>query len=175
MNDILDVKAGKTTSVFRQRGNDKLATDSGRCFSILTQKRSLDLQAKDGEERDRWVNGLRQIAHDAHWGGAAHSQSQPQLRHSPSHSQLGRPPFSQPHFPSSLQLLPPSSSSAPSPSSSASHPLSDFPVAQQRLVVTALAQQPWRQPATQPPQLPPLPYPQAQTQGHPLGAAHGQG
>ena len=111
MNDILDVKPGKATAVFRQRGNDKLATDAEKCFSILTQKRSLDLQAKDAQERDRWVRGLRQIASDS-------QRQQPQL---------AEPPLSFAHGP-------------PLHHSSAQALGADLPLAQQKLVVTALAQ-----------------------------------
>ena len=158
MNDILDVKAGKTTAVFRQRGNDKLATDSRLCFSIISQRRSLDLQAKDPEERDRWVDGLRQIAHDSHWG-----QQPPPLSSSASASSASLSSLAQPHFPSLHRSGPSSSpsasSSGPSPFSS-SHPPSDFPVAQQKLVVTALAQQ-QRGPQSSAAPFPPLSQPPA--------------
>ena len=128
MNDILDVKAGKTTAVFRQRGNDKLATDAQCCFSIITQKRSLDLQAKDCEERDAWVRGLRQIAQD--------SQMQLQQRQ----QQQAAPLAHASHAPFTSQ---PSLSSLSASHSQASQLLrsADFPEAQQLLVVAALAQQ----------------------------------
>ena len=134
MNDITDVRPGKTTPVFRQRGNDKLAADADKCFSILTHKRSLDLQAKDCEERDQWVAGLRQISH------SGHSQSHPPPPNPP---QLSFPSSSS----STLQPSPSSSFSfvsahPPPPLHSQSTPsLSDFPAAQQKLVVTALAAQ----------------------------------
>ena len=68
LDDILDVRPGKQTSVFKQSRNDKIATDEQCCFSIITQKRSLDLQAKDRQQRDEWVNGLRQTLTDRQHG-----------------------------------------------------------------------------------------------------------
>ena len=64
LDDILDVRPGKQTPVFKQSRNDKIATDEQCCFSIITQKRSLDLQAKDRQQRDEWVSGLRHTLSD---------------------------------------------------------------------------------------------------------------
>ena len=68
LDDILDVRPGKQTPVFKQSRNDKIATDEQCCFSIITQKRSLDLQARDRQQRDEWVNGLRQTLSDRQLG-----------------------------------------------------------------------------------------------------------
>ena len=64
LDDILDVRPGKHTPVFKQSRNDKIATDEQCCFSIITQKRTLDLQARDRQQRDEWVDGLRRTLSD---------------------------------------------------------------------------------------------------------------
>ena len=81
LDDILDVRAGKATAVFKQSRNDKIATDEACCFSIITQKRTLDLQARDAQQRDEWVSGLKQTLADRqqqqgqrHSGSSGHTQ-----------------------------------------------------------------------------------------------------
>lgn len=55
MNFVTGVVPGKTTKTFAQQ---RVCAISHCCFSIICYERTLDLEAKDTEERDLWVKNL---------------------------------------------------------------------------------------------------------------------
>mmetsp|Transcript_21394 Transcript_21394/g.52416 ORF Transcript_21394/g.52416 Transcript_21394/m.52416 type:complete len:652 (-) Transcript_21394:420-2375(-) len=59
----VQVVPGKTTQVFEQVG-DKVRDEL--CFSLIHQKRTLDLSATSQIERDMWVSGLRNLQKTLH-------------------------------------------------------------------------------------------------------------
>jgi len=59
LRDALSIQGGKNTRVF-DGVNNKTALPSC-CLSILLVSRSLDLQANSEDERDMWLNGLREL------------------------------------------------------------------------------------------------------------------
>lgn len=60
VDQIIDVVAGKQTSVYNRRENRD--ADPNLCFSIVTKKRTLDLQCDTTIQRDLWVNGIKRLA-----------------------------------------------------------------------------------------------------------------
>jgi hypothetical protein len=61
--DILGIRSGKTTDNFSR------AAPENCCFSIVSQARTLDLQARDEAERNAWVKALTYLWKPASRGG----------------------------------------------------------------------------------------------------------
>jgi len=57
LKDAVDIRSGKNTKVLKKIKK----ADADLCFSIVLPRRSLNLQAKSTEERDVWVNGLKEL------------------------------------------------------------------------------------------------------------------
>ena len=67
--DILGIRAGKTTDNFSR------AAPEDCCFSIVSQARTLDLQARDEGERNAWVKALTYLWKPASRGGLCGSMA----------------------------------------------------------------------------------------------------
>jgi len=57
LKDAIDIRSGKETKVLKK----KKKADADLCFSIVLPKRELNLQASSTQERDVWVNGLKEL------------------------------------------------------------------------------------------------------------------
>jgi len=57
LKDAVAIRSGKDTKVLKKIKK----ADADLCFSIVLPRRSLNLQAKSTEERDAWVNGLKEL------------------------------------------------------------------------------------------------------------------
>lgn len=64
LRDVLDVRSGKTTSVFKQKSTNALSPPE-HCFSLVFTGWSLDLQTETNEMRNNWVEALTTVVENA--------------------------------------------------------------------------------------------------------------
>jgi len=60
VQDIKEISVGATTPVFSRYKRD-VERKLDRCFSVITEKRSLDLEVEDSKIRNQWIELLEQI------------------------------------------------------------------------------------------------------------------